>query len=238
MKIAYCEDEPAQAILMQKRIEAWAEKNRIACTVDLYQSAEEFLFRSEKFQYDVLLLDIAMNRMDGMELARRIREYDREARLVFLTSDSSRVFEGYEVNAFRYLMKPVDEKKLIAVLDQLEEQLHRTSDDSVILRVDGENIRVECSGVTYLEVCGHYVQIHMSNGERVEQKDSFSHVLSLFNERAEWLVTTHRSFAVNPNAVKQVGRTECTLMDDTRIPVSRAAYKHLTDAFIKCNLRE
>jgi len=237
MKIGYCEDETAQAEYLKKRIEAWADKKGVPCRIDLFGSAEEFLFKADCFAYDLLLLDISMSKISGMELARRIRENDANVKIVFITSDQSHVFEGYEVNAFRYLMKPIEDKKLIEVLDQVSKQLNHTHDDSVILKIDGENVRLTCDEVTYLEVQGHYVQIRLASGKTLQIKDSFANVLAQFNAYGERFVASYRSYAVNLSVIRQIGRTECVLTDDTRIPVSRSAYKSLNNAFIQYHLK-
>ena len=112
MTICYCEDESAQAKAFAIKIDQWAKNKNIEVHADLFESAEEYLFKAEQNYYDVIFLDISMRGQNGMELARKIREKEKDVILVFVTSDASYVFDGYEVGAYRYLMKPVDEKKL------------------------------------------------------------------------------------------------------------------------------
>jgi len=121
MRIAYCEDEPAQAALVRAMILRWAESRKITAEVILYESAEEFLFKNETFLYDVVFLDIAMRQMNGVELARAIRQKDKNLPIAFLTADRTFAIEGYEVHAVRYLLKPVTAEKLGSLLDELLE---------------------------------------------------------------------------------------------------------------------
>ena len=108
MTICYCEDESAQAKAFAIKIDQWAKNKNIEVHADLFESAEEYLFKAEQNYYDVIFLDISMRGQNGMELARKIREKEKDVILVFVTSDASYVFDGYEVGAYRYLMKPVD----------------------------------------------------------------------------------------------------------------------------------
>ena len=118
MTICYCEDESAQAKAFAIKIDQWAKNKNMAVRKDLFECAEEYLFKAEQNAYDVIFLDISMRGQNGMELARQIREKEKDVILVFVTSDASYVFDGYEVGAYRYLMKPLDEEKLRAAIKE------------------------------------------------------------------------------------------------------------------------
>lgn len=146
MRIAYCEDERAQAVLTEEMIENWSEGRGQECSVDIFSSAEQFLFELGEetlVPYDLILLDISMAGMDGFTLARQIRKTDTNIRIVFLTSDPSHVFDGYEIEAWRYLMKPLSEAKLYEMLDTLVTELADREEPYVLLEVAGESIKVE-----------------------------------------------------------------------------------------------
>lgn len=141
MRIAYCEDERAQAVLTEDMIKSWAKERGQKCIVDVFSSAEQFLFEldgEELVPYDLLLLDISMIGMDGFTLAKQIRKTDMNIRIVFLTSDPSHVFDGYEIEAWRYMMKPVREQKLYEMLDILVTELADREEPYVLLEVAGE----------------------------------------------------------------------------------------------------
>ena len=95
MTICYCEDESAQAKAFAIKIDQWAKNKNTAVRADLFECAEEYLFKAEQNAYDVIFLDISMRGQNGMELARQIREKEKDVILVFVTSDSSYVFYGY-----------------------------------------------------------------------------------------------------------------------------------------------
>lgn len=236
MRVCYCEDEVAQAELFKKMVDKWAIENGTNVRMDIYESAEEFLFKTDAVAYDLIFLDISMKTMSGMELARKIREKDKNTVIVFVTSDPGYVFEGYEVNAYRYLLKPVSEPKLAEILEAVCQKSDDLQEESIILKVGGENYKLRLNDIMYVEAQGHYINIVKADGETISFKSGFSDVLKRINETGEHCVPAHRSYAVNVSKISSIGRSECRLSDGATIPVSRSAYKDLNDKFIKYNL--
>lgn len=119
MRIAYCEDEPAQRSRMELLLRTFAERKRLPLTVEAFSDSAAFLFQYPgSYPFDLIFLDIDLGGMDGMALARKIRETDSEVPILFLTNHKEYVFEGYEVQAFRYLLKPVTEDTLFPLLEE------------------------------------------------------------------------------------------------------------------------
>ena len=116
--IAICDDEEIQRNLLKKLVEAWAAGRNHALRVSLFASGKELLEAWKKERCDIVLLDIQMPDMDGMDAARRLRETDGQTGIFFVTGYEDYLVQGYEVEAFRYLIKPVSEEKLCGALDQ------------------------------------------------------------------------------------------------------------------------
>lgn len=229
MRLAYCDDEEIQLEYAQKLAETWAVRYGEPMTYLAYKSAKELLFENmDSYPFDLLILDIDMDGMNGMELARKIREKDAKLPILFLTNRKEYVFEGYEVQALRYLLKPLDEEKLFPILDELC-TMEKKEKEYVILSIAGENIKLEQDEILYVEVNGHYLMIHTA-------KDVYEVKMSLA-EMSETLtdafVATHRSFMVNLEHVERVMRTECLLSDGSSVPISRNCYKAVNEAFIR-----
>lgn len=235
MKICYCEDEAAQAEILKEKASAWSEAGGIQLQTDLFESAEEFLFKAEGDTYDLVFLDISMKKMNGMELAKQIRAKDKNVIIVFVTSDPSFVFEGYEVGAYRYLMKPFTDEKLYEILDYSAAR-RSGSDNFIVVKTTTENRRIDLEELLYIEVQGHYVDLHLADNDILSFKSSFSEILEQANAKKELFQLTHRSYAVNLSKITRIGRTECILEGGQSLPVSRSAYKPLNDSFIKYNL--
>lgn len=236
MRIAYCEDEPAQAELVRAMVIQWAESRNTVAEVILYESAEEFLFKNDTpvndtFSFDIVFLDIAMRHMNGVALARAIREKDKRLPIAFLTADKAFAIEGYEVHAVRYLLKPVMMEKLASLLDELLEAAEK---DTVCITVGekGAVRKLAESSICYIEVLGHYTQLHLNDGSTIRIKESLAVVAAMLH-RKELFVKCHRSFVVNLAYVEKISRAECTLCDGTVLPVSRNSYQTLNERFIQ-----
>lgn len=234
MRIAYCEDEPAQAALVRAMILQWAESRKITAEVILYESAEEFLFKNEVFAYDIVFLDIAMRQMNGVELARAIRGKDRALPIAFLTADRTFAIEGYELHAVRYLLKPVAMEKLGSLLDELLETAEADAQDTDCITVGekGAVRKISESSICYIEVLGHYTQLHLQDSSAIRVKESLASVAAMLHQK-ELFVKCHRSFVVNLRYVEKISRAACALSDGTVLPVSRNSYQELNERFIQ-----
>ena len=208
----------------------------MAVRTDLFECAEEYLFKAEQNAYDVIFLDISMRGQNGMELARQIREKEKDVILVFVTSDASYVFDGYEVGAYRYLMKPVDEEKLWEILDYARTQKEVEEENYILVKKDSQSVRINLKDIIYIEAEKHYVNLCMENKESINIKTAFTELLQETQEKSDTILLTHRSYAVNIEKVVRIGRTECVLSDSSVIPVSRSFYKEVNEAFIKYHL--
>ena len=230
------EDEVAQGEFLKKRILTWGEANNVQINIDLYKSANEYLFNAGKYSYDLIFLDIRMDDINGMELAKKIREEDRDVLLVFVTSERGFVFEGYEVDAYRYILKPISDEKLSDVLNYAVKNAVR-DEGSIIFKIDNEMTRIKRSDIIFIEVKGHYVDIHTNEGV-ITTKMSFEEGLASLNENNELFIKSHRSYAVNLDKILKIGRTELTLTNRDVIPVSKSMYEAVNKAFINYNLKQ
>lgn len=229
MRLAYCDDEEIQLEYMQRLAEHWAKQAGVPLTYCAYKSAEELLFENtEGYPFDLLILDIDMRGMSGMELARKIRAKDAGIPILFLTNKREYVFEGYEVQALRYLLKPMSEEKLFPLLDEVctaaKEEIQ-----SLIVSAEGEHCKIAVPDILYLEADGHYVKIHTVKQDYVVKKA----LSELSEELTGEFVSTHRSYLVHLMHVERVQRTECILSDGSSVPVSRNSYKSVNEAFIQ-----
>lgn len=160
MLIAICEDDNASREYENLLIHQWAEKNNLKITVDSYSSAENFLFESEdKIEYDLLLLDIQMGKMNGFELAKTLRKRGFSGSLAFLTGITDYAVEGYEVGAVRYILKPVKEQTLFGVLDLVYADYAKRSQDVFILQIGTDVSKIPFENIVYVEARGHYVHL-------------------------------------------------------------------------------
>ena len=231
VRIAIVEDEEQLHNYYRKILEAWGEANGVRLSLTYVRSSEEFLFKYDKQNiFDIIFLDVWMNDMNGMELAREIRKFDQNVQIVFLTGNPEYVFEGYEIGAIRYLVKPIDESKLTQALDACMEKIWEHAEDYLTIRYLGENLKLSRNEIMYLKVEGHYLQMQTVN-KRYEWKASLKEIFAKLD--SDRFVMANRSVVVNLEYVNKITREECVLENGEAVPVSRGAYGGLNDAFMK-----
>lgn len=230
IRIAVVEDEEAQAKFVERKLQTKADEKNIHIVLTRIESAEEYLFKyTQAGVFDIIFLDICMNGMNGMELAKNIRKYDRDVMIVFLTGVSDYVFEGYEIGAVRYLLKPVDDQKLEDTLNVCMEDLRVKAEDFVTFKYLGESLKISRGDIVCILVEGHYVKM-ITKDKIYEWKDSLSNVIRKLDQ--DRFTFANRSAIVNLEYVCRITREECVLETGDKIPVSRGAYAPLNEAFI------
>lgn len=227
-RIAVCDDSRTDAEYVLRIIEDWSNTRELQVRVEKFPSAESFLFHYEEDKsYDILLLDIEMGAMDGVTLAKQVRRDNETVQIVFVTGYSEYIAEGYEVAALHYLMKPVNEEKLFAVLDRaLEKQ--RQNEKYLNLSMSGEMVRIPFYQIRYLEVQKNYVTIHGKEDYTVKR------TLSDFErELDDSFCRVGRAYILNLKYIRRVTKTEVHLSDGTLLPLPRGSYELLNRAIIK-----
>lgn len=226
-RIAICDDSQRDAEYVLSLLTNWAKKNQIAIQTECFPSAEAFLFHyAEDKTYDILLLDIEMGKMDGVTMAREIRRDNQTVQIVFITGYSDYISEGYEVAALHYLMKPVNEQKLYAVLDRACEKLIQ-NERCLNLILSGEMVRIPLLEVKYLDVHQNYVTVHAKGEYTV--KRTLGEFEKLLDDR---FTRVGRAMIVNLTYISRVTKTDVYLSDGTVLPLPRGAYEPLNRAII------
>lgn len=226
-KIAICDDCDVDRQYISNMVTLWGERSGYIVHVDLFSSAENFLFHyTEEGDYDILLLDIEMGAMDGVTMAKRLRKENDTVQIVFITGYSDYILEGYEVAALHYLMKPVKEEKLCAVLDRAVQKLAK-NEKVLNFEIGGEMIRVPIYQIRYADVFGNYVTIHASSDVTV--KMTLSDLEKQLDER---FYRAGRSCIVNLSQISRVTKAAIKLSDGTTIPLPRGAYDGINRAII------
>lgn len=229
-RIAITDDNPADIRYISSVLERWADSRNISVHIDSYPSAEAFLFQYEEDPAcDIILLDIEMAGMDGVTLAKTLREKNSTVVIVFITGYSDYIAEGYDVSALHYLMKPVEPDRFMQVLDRAVERLHR-EEQLLTVKTANEVVRIPMSRVLFLEAARNYVTVHTEDrGEFVVR-----HKLSDFeNELDERFLRVGRSYIVNLTRLYRITKTELSFPDGAVLPLPRGAYDTLNRAIIE-----
>lgn len=227
-KIAICDDDKKQRENLTTLVKEWAQKNEQLIQLTNFESAESFLFQyAEEKDFDMLLLDIEMGQMNGVELAKAVRREDKEVQIIFITGYMEYISDGYDVEALHYLLKPVSQEKLFGVLDRAAQHL-KSRDKSILFHLQGEVVRIPLYEIRYLEVRQNYVTIHAA--EEYTIKKTLRELEQNLDER---FYRIGRSYLVNLHEIKKITRTDVYLKDETVLPLSRGSYDGLNQAMIR-----
>ena len=234
IRIAIVDDEPVICDLLALYTQQWCEEKSIHARVDLFASAEAFSFEWETSRaYDVVLLDIQMKGASGMVLAKQIRNLDQWLRIIFVTGISDYVYEGYEVRALNYLLKPVSKDKLFDCLtrahDTISMDLIQSQMPIYVFESDGKTFRMDQRDILYVEAQKNVTSLVTLEG-KFTLKKTFFEVCHALNETI--FIKTHRSYLVGIKHVQFVDQNEVMLDNGEKILLSRSQRNQVQKAFI------
>ncbi len=230
MKIAVIEDKKPHRDLLVHYLEEWRRGQERSVTVEAFGSGESFWFRyEEERDYDVLILDIQMPGINGMELARRVREADGDIVIVFATGVSDYLEEGYEVEALHYLVKPLSQEKLERCM---EKALKRRRQERFVTVHGGEGIlKISQERINYVEARGRGCCVgRVKVPEELEVRESLSEMESLLEP--EEFMKCHRSYLCRIGNIRRIDRGSVEFDDGSSIPVSRRLYQQVNRRFM------
>ena len=227
-RVAIVDDSKTDAEFVQGILNSWAEQRLANIQAEVFPSAEAFLFRyAEDKNWDILLLDIEMGAMDGVTMAKRVRQENQSVQIVFITGFADYISEGYEVSALHYLMKPVKREKMFAVLDRAVAAMQKT-ERVILLPADGEMLRLPVGQVQYMEAFSHTVAI-VTGTETIQVKMPISEVEKILGDG---FIRCHRSYLVGLKHIARLSKTEVVLDNGKSLPISRSAAASVHKAFI------
>lgn len=229
MKInfAICDDNRIDSQYVNELIKKWVRNKKYQIHIDIFQSAEAFLFHyTQNKEYDILLLDIEMKKMDGVTLARMIRKSNKSVQILFITGYSQYIAEGYDVEALHYLMKPIKEEKMFDVLDRAVTKLIQ-NEKHLLLKLSDEMIKIPLHEIIYIDVNRNYVTIHANKDYTLKKT-----LGEIEKELDEKFFRIGRSAIVNLKYITRITKTEVFLSNGFSLPLPRGIYDALNRAII------
>ncbi|WP_215699361.1 LytTR family DNA-binding domain-containing protein [Clostridium sp. MCC353] len=228
-KIIICDDEPDMCAQLRGLLDRFSEECGIRFQTEECHSGKELL-NSITFDTDIVLLDIKMEPMSGMQAARSIREKNHEVCIIFITTMTQYAMEGYSVHAFGFIKKPVRYAQFrLQMLDTVR-LLKSRAGETVMLKTGGRTYNPDIRTIRYFEIFGHEIHVILEDGgftcygtlADIEQELSEKH-----------FYRCHKSYLINLRFVGQILTNEVILRDGKRIPVSKYRRKGLLDSFAK-----
>ncbi|MDE7340897.1 MAG: LytTR family DNA-binding domain-containing protein [Lachnospiraceae bacterium] len=227
LSIAVCDDEIRECCTISGKIREILEEMGQPCMVRQFFSGQELL--QDAAQFDLIFLDIMMRPPDGMKTAQMLREKENDTLLIFVSFSRSYVFDAYDVEAFQYLLKPIDEKKLKGVLQRAVDKIQRRSQEFIIVSKERKNRKLFLDDIYYFEIWGRTIVVHGTEGlftyygqigvlEKTLQEKGF--------------FRCHKSFLINLKYADVYNRQEVLLANGEKIMIARRRYEEFGKAIL------
>ena len=238
MRAAIIDDEKNMTHLLMEFMNRFKEENEIVTDVECFESGDAFLNAFEKKRimeekdhiFDLFLLDVEMPGRNGIETAREIRKYDKDAVIMFITNMSQYAIHGYEVEAVDYVLKPITYEDFSLKMHKAMRYIRQNEKQQMLLNTteDGK-VPILISDIYYIEVVSHYLQFHTKHGvfeSRGVMKELENELESMNFFRC------NQSFLVNLAYVKAIRSNEVTVGNE-KLSISRNRKNSFMDAFAR-----
>ncbi|MDE7444642.1 MAG: LytTR family DNA-binding domain-containing protein [Lachnospiraceae bacterium] len=227
VKIAVCDDEKN----IRSYIVSLIKRQDIECSIMEYASAEEYL--ADGREHDLIFLDIEMEGSDGMGLARHIRGMDarRQPIIIFVTGYEKYVYDAFDVGAFQYLVKPVDEQKFTDVFSRAVEQILSEAEQrkkKLVIQYAGEGKAIPLNDIYYMESQNHNIVLFLKSGKL----EYYGKIGDLEDELAGQFYRIHRGYLINLFYVEGYDKTEVRMANGDKLLLSRYKYDGFVQAYM------
>lgn len=226
MRIAICDDEP---VFLKRLYSKIRSKQVHDCQIEQFTSGRELLNNFVKGYFQAVILDVEMPELNGLETAEHIRRLDKDVILCFLTNYEEFAIKGYEVGAFRYMLKNqpeyMTEKQLTSIFDECTQRFKKYSFDNKTIR-----FAFDLYDILYFEGHRRRVIVYTANGE-IEYSGIFSTVCTELEENNFILIA--RGILVNLEHIKGIRDESVLLSNGVKLPISRTYLDEVTQKYLK-----
>ena len=214
--IAICDDEKHMVDHIKALVSNFFRKKNREIHLRTFLSGKELL--SYNGQIDILFLDVQMKGMDGMETARKLRADQFRGFLIFITVLKEMVFQSFEVQAYDYLVKPIDEKQFEKTMERLYVSMQNTGEDSLLVQKGYEGRIILKDEIVFCEVIDRKIYLNLASGEVV---DYYERIENLETKLDSHFFRCHRSYLINLKHLKGYKNGTACMDNGKEVPVSR-----------------
>lgn len=228
MRIAMIDDEEAERISLNKMLKTWADHNHLDIACDSFSNGEDFLSAISRRQYDVVFMDIYMEKTNGIQTATKMRQVSPDCFLIFLTSSQEHMMEAFPCHAFDYLLKPVEETRLAKTLSDL---LCIVSEKQPYLEIPlgRQVIPVLYSHLEYISSDANYCIVQAQ--EQYRCRMPFHKLKSLLTDD-ERFCAINRGILVNLDYVDSMEEFVCRMKSGISFPMNTKKHTELKQTLI------
>ena len=222
INIGICEDELHYRVNIKDMLGDILSTYSINYKIYEFSSGEELLSNYPK-DLDILIMDIQMKIINGMDTARKIREFDQNLEIIFMTSFSEFMQEGYEVKAYRYILKPISERKISRNILPCINEIMKKKNNYLTINVKNYVDRIKIDSIVYIETDRPNILIY-TNDNKYTTKMSISKIDKILREHG--FFSCHNSYIVNLKLVESMNSNTLKI-GEKYIPISKYRVKEL-----------
>lgn len=227
MRVAICDDSKNDREYLSSALKEYFFENDMNMKLDTFHSGEEFLEKADSKNYDLIFLDIYMESITGVDVARRVREDNSKIQIIFTTTSLEHGADSYEVDAFYYLVKPIDKQKLKEVLDKFCAMMFKVK--SIEVKSGRTIVSIFMADIIYIEAIGKKSRIHTKCGEAIEASMGISEIWDMLPKND--FCKPIRYAIVSLWEIKNMPSDEILLNNGVTISVSRNEKENVRNAF-------
>ena len=228
IRIAICDDEKHMSDHIRAMASDFFRKKNREIQLRTFSSGEELL--SYDGQIDILFLDIQMKGMDGIETARKLRASKFQGFLIFITVLKEMVFQSFEVQAYDYLVKPVDEKQFGKTMERLYVSMQNVGEDSLLVQKGYEGRIIREEEIVFCEIIDRKIYLNLASGEVV---DYYERIENLETKLGSHFFRCHRSYLINLKHLKGYKNGTACMDNGKEVPVSRLRSKEFSSVVLQ-----
>lgn len=233
IKIAFCDDDHYVLNSLHDLLTLYRAQYGTDINDYIFHSPLDLMTEIERgVRFDILFLDILMPGENGIRTAEEIRYYDKDVKIIFLTSSTEFAVQSYTVNAFYYQLKPVCTESFFHLMDNVLSQCRKEQADSLILHCKNGIMRILPSELAYCEVIHRTLFLHLASGRVPESSGSLSELEKQLTPYGKFL-RPHRSYLINLEYVQSLSYRAITMSDQTEIPIPRGKYNEIKNTFLE-----
>lgn len=220
------EDDPDEASRLTDFVRRYSDTHETSFQITWFKSAMEML--SDRSHYDLILLDIDLPGINGMEAAQLMRVYDEATPIIFVTNLAKYAVKGYEVGATGFIVKPVNWGNLSISLDRALRTIRQNAGRSTIVPTEDGMRVIPFGSIVYIDVRGHQLSYHLENGEVLETRGSLAQVEGELAGAP--IVRIAKSCIVNMDKIQLMRPQSLQMVTGEQLPISRTRKREATDA--------
>ena len=233
IKIAFCDDDMEVLHQMNELLDRYRVERNEDITYAAFQSPFELLTEIEKgIRPDILFLDVVMPGQNGMDVAKEIRQYDTNMKIIFLTSSSEFAVESYSVGAYFYQLKPIWEESFFRLMDAVLAECEKKKKNSLILRSKDGITRIDLQQLEYCEVLRRKLLFHLENGAVLESAGSLDDLAGQLMQYSNFF-RPHRSFLVNMEYIQNISSRSIKMVNDAEIPIPHGKCSEIKNTYME-----